>query len=114
MEMRVRSLSRRVEGGWEVSDEKPRVLNIKDYGNSMDTAHPNSVYVARPTKWGNPFIIGRDGTRSGVIDHYRFRLMSNPVLLAEVRKELRGKNLVCFCAPLSCHADILLEVANND
>ena len=29
-----------------------------------------------------------------------------------IRKELKGKDLVCWCAPKSCHADILLEIAN--
>jgi hypothetical protein len=35
-------------------------------------------------------------------------------LLKAVKKELRGKDLVCWCAPLECHADILLKIANED
>jgi len=25
------------------------------------------VYIGRPSKWGNPFVIGRDGSRADVI-----------------------------------------------
>ena len=32
---------------------------------------PNTVYVGRPTKWGNPFKIGVDGNRQKVIRKYR-------------------------------------------
>lgn len=32
---------------------------------------PYNVYIGRPSKWGNPFIIGRDGTREEVIDNYK-------------------------------------------
>lgn len=86
----------------------PRVLNIKDFGGQFP---PGAVYVARPTKWGNRFIIGKHGTRAEVIAKYREWLFATPDLLAQVC-ELRRLDLVCFCAPLSCHADILLELAN--
>lgn len=33
----------------------------------------------------------------------------------DVWKHLRGRDLMCWCAPdLPCHADILLTIANND
>jgi hypothetical protein len=73
---------------------------------------PGSVYVGRPTKWGNPFVIGKDGTREEVIAKYReYALAKGLDKLA--REELRGKNLSCWCAPLPCHADVLLEWANE-
>jgi Domain of unknown function (DUF4326) len=73
------------------------------------------VYIGRPSKWGNPFVIGRDGTRSEVIEMYRTWLYLEPrtKLREEARRELRGKRLGCFCAPLACHGDILLELANG-
>ncbi len=83
----------------------PKVLNKK--------VSDDGVYIGRPSKWGNPFVIGKDGTRSEVIQKYRKWLNSNPDLRADAKKELRGKNLVCFCAPLACHGDILLQVANE-
>ena len=34
--------------------------------------------------------------------------------LEEIRRDLRGKNLACFCAlDQPCHADVLLELANT-
>jgi hypothetical protein len=74
---------------------------------------PNSVYVGRPSKWGNPFRIGVHGDRSTVIERYRAWLLANPSLRRAVRRELAGKDLVCWCAPLACHADVLMEVANE-
>lgn len=71
------------------------------------------VYVGRPSKFGNPFSIGKDGTRSEVIAKFREYLNKNIVLMAQIKKELRGKILGCWCAPLPCHADILAEVAND-
>lgn len=82
----------------------PRVLNKR-----TDAIPKGAVYVGRPTKWGNPYVIGKDGGRERVIARYRMWL--------EVTRldpsELRGKDLVCWCAPESCHADVLLELANE-
>jgi len=88
----------------------PKVLNKK-----TDNVPPDAVYVGRPSKWGNPFIIGWDGTREEVIAKYVEYLMGTEHttgLLLDIH-ELKGKDLVCFCAPLPCHADILLELANK-
>lgn len=87
---------------------------------------PNTVYVGRPTKWGNPYRFG---------DAVMFRRGINTVLTrreglvrafreyAERWREcdehfadiLHGKNLACWC-PLDqpCHADVLLEIANSE
>lgn len=71
------------------------------------------VFVGRPSKYGNPFVIGVDGSRSQVIRKYRDWFFSNHALMKEARQELEGKNLVCYCAPEDCHADILLEFVNS-
>jgi hypothetical protein len=84
------------------------------YNKAKRDAPVGSVYVGRPTIWGNMFHIGRDGSREEVCRRYREWLMKQPTLVARARKELRGKNLVCWCAPLGCHADILLEIANAE
>ena len=79
-----------------------RVLNKR-----TDVISPDAVYVGRPSKWGNPFRLdGADGyriliARRIVFDPYHMNL-----------SELRGKDLVCWGAPLPCHADVLLELAN--
>lgn len=71
-----------------------------------------SVYVGRPTVWGNPFEIGRDGNREEVIAKYRALIEEHSWMIERAQRDLRGKHLVCWCAPLPCHADVLLEIAN--
>ncbi len=66
----------------------------------------NTVRVDRHTKWGNPFVIGRDGDRDEVIALYRTYLWNNPELMGALN-ELKGKDLACWCAPRKCHADVL-------
>lgn len=85
----------------------PKVLNKK-----RDGVPEGAVYIGRPSKWGNPFVIGADGTREQVIDLYREYLVRSPSLAAQVG-ELRGKDLVCWCAPQACHGDVLLDLANR-
>lgn len=75
----------------------------------------DAIYVGRPTKWGNPFPLdpkqkGKD--REKIIAMYRAYLETNPELIEAAKKELKGKDLVCWCAPKLCHADVLLEIAN--
>lgn len=70
------------------------------------------VYIGRPSKWGNPFEIGRDGTRAQVIARYERWLRSHPELLAEL-DELAGKTLGCWCAPRACHGDLLARLADE-
>ena len=86
----------------------PCVLNARIIGRGP---HPNRVYIGRPSKWGNPFVIGRDGTRWDVIEKYGLWLAQQPHLLASL-DELKGKDLVCWCAPDWCHGHILVELAN--
>lgn len=65
----------------------------------------------RASAWGNPFVIGRDGTREAVLLKYRAWLLGNRQL-CEKLPELKGKVLGCWCAPETCHGDILSELAN--
>lgn len=74
---------------------------------------PFDVYVGRPGPWGNPFRIGRDGDRAEVIRKYERWIRARPELVARARRELRGKVLGCFCAPLPCHGDVLLRIAGR-
>ena len=85
-----------------------KVLNRR--GTAWQGVPRGAVYVGRPSKWGNPFVIGPDGDRRAVVAKYRLWLAAQPRLLADLR-ELRGKDLVCWCAPEACHADVLLELA---
>jgi hypothetical protein len=62
--------------------------------------------------WGNPYRVGRDGTRKDVIAQYRAYVLSRPDLLVRL-PELRGKRLRCWCKPQACHADVLAELAEG-
>jgi hypothetical protein len=73
---------------------------------------PHDVYIGRPSKWGNPFAIGRDGTREQVIARYERWLLEQPELLAAL-PELAGKTLGCWCAPRACHGDVLARLARQ-
>lgn len=82
------------------------------------------VYVGRPTKWGNPFKVGEKGipTREVAVAMYKEwigeggkNIKQQRPTMEEIKKELAGKNLSCWC-PLDgpCHANILLRIANGD
>lgn len=79
-----------------------------------DAAAPaDAVFVGRPTKWGNPFTIGLHTREEAVARHAQW-LDGNRQLIADAKRELRGKSLVCYCAPKACHATALMRVANED
>lgn len=73
---------------------------------------PYDVYIGRPSKWGNPFVIGKDGTREQVLNKYRKWLIDEPLLLAQL-PELRNKTLGCWCSPEHCHGNILAELVES-
>lgn len=91
----------------------------------------NTVYVGRPGKWGNPFqstsLPMNPERRDHYASMYRHAITEDcfccwpwetgivPHTPEEIRKELAGKNLACWC-PLDqpCHADVLLEIANKE
>jgi hypothetical protein len=67
------------------------------------------VYIGRPSKWGNPFIIGRDGDRNEVVRKYEAYIRANQSLINAL-PELRNKVLGCWCSPKSCHGDVLIKL----
>ncbi|MCH8142520.1 MAG: DUF4326 domain-containing protein [Proteobacteria bacterium] len=71
---------------------------------------PDDVYIGRPSKWGNPFTIGIDGERDKVIEAYREYAQA---FTHEELKELRNKTLVCWCKPLACHGDVLVDLVKE-
>ena len=83
---------------------------------------PNTVYVGRPSGWGNPYTItgyyenGHSGTltqaRKKCVDVFENEMSA--FYLERVKLLLAGKNLACWC-PLDqpCHADVLLKIANE-
>lgn len=76
---------------------------------------PNSMSVARPTRWGNPFKITDRCPRDQSIDAFeRYLLEMDPAKRQDFLAPLRGKNLGCWCKESErCHADVLLKWANS-
>lgn len=106
-----------------MNDTPRRIQRQRTKGWKMP---PNTIYVGRPTKYGNPYRVG-DGlceTPTDAIAYYRLWLIegtdyvnlnpSAPPDEEEIRRELHGKNLACWCSiDEPCHADVLLEIANQ-
>lgn len=69
-----------------------------------------AVYIGREGPYGNPFIVGRDGTREVVIKKFREWLLQRPELIEKMRRDLLGKNLYCYCKPKPCHGDVIIEL----
>lgn len=80
----------------------PRVLNKYVHG-----IPDGAVYCGRGSPYGNPFVIGRDGNRDDVCNKFEQQILPELDVSA-----LRGKDLVCFCAPKRCHCDAILLKAN--
>ena len=98
-----------------MSEKPKRIQRSRKKGWRMPEG---AVYVGRPTKWGNPHKVGYGVYQalSPAIAVRRYRMylrgFGTPIL-EEIRAELQGKDLMCWC-PLDqpCHADVLLEIAN--
>lgn len=97
-----------IRGFWKRVDAiggmMARVLNKR-----RDGQPPGAVYVGRPSKWGNPFVIGRDGLREEVIRRYE-QWLHESGMIAHVH-ELRGRDLVCWCVPEPWRGDVLMRLA---
>jgi hypothetical protein len=85
-----------------------------------------TVYVGRPTRWGNPYVIGasyRDPfipsgefviTRENCLELFEMYAKGKLAAAPTWLDPLRGKDLSCWCRLSSpCHADVLLRLANN-
>lgn len=91
-----------------------QVVNVKTDGELIEQARREGRFVPvhRPFLFGNPFVIGKDGTREEVIEKYRGYVLGSPELLEKLPL-LRGMVLGCYCAPLSCHAGVLVEMVKE-
>jgi hypothetical protein len=81
------------------------------------------ILIDRTTIWGNPFKIGKDGTRDEVIEKYQiwlegsdfkdFKQEERRMILDNI-SDLRGKTIGCWCKPKRCHGDVLASKANGE
>jgi hypothetical protein len=72
----------------------------------------NKAYSVPKSKWHNPYSVSTVGSRQAAIDGFRQYIEGRPSLLADLH-ELRGKTLVCWCAPKACHGDVLKELVES-
>lgn len=83
-------------------------FNLQEHSRTVNGLE--AVNCTRPGKWGNPFTVGNRGTADAVS---AFRGYIDQNFSPEDARELRGKNLACWCKPgAPCHADVLLDLAN--
>ena len=104
---------------------RPKYKNLEEW-----IKDENNVYIGRagivfinkerfPKKsspFCNIFKVGRNGTRDEVIEKYRvyiIRKIEDEPSLNNILKNMKGKNLGCWCHPEPCHGDILLELIND-
>jgi hypothetical protein len=74
---------------------------------------PGSVYVGRPTRYGNPFEVSEHG-REKAVELYRAWLVKQIEQGRIDLEPLKGKHLSCWCSlDVACHADVLCELANE-
>ncbi len=93
------------------TQDKPKttVVNVR--------SDPYDVCIMRPSILGNPFVIGRDGTREEVIEKFRayFKVrVHDDVIYCQAVGELRGKKIGCCCSPAVCHGDVYAEFLNGN
>ena len=87
-----------------------RVQRCRERGWRMPQG---AVYVGRPGRWGNPYLLTGHSPAEAVA-LYRAWLLERPDLLAAARAGLAGRSLACWCPPgTPCHADVLLDLANT-
>lgn len=68
------------------------------------------IYIGRPSKWGNPYVMGVHGTREEVIKKYEEYILHSQ-LIFDI-DELTSRILGCWCKPKPCHGDVLIRLAN--
>jgi hypothetical protein len=83
-----------------------KVLNIRTSGVLQ-----GAVSVMRPSVFGNPYVIGPDGDRAEVVRKFEIDFLERIRLDQSFRAAVLGLRgaaaLVCCCAPLKCHADVI-------
>ena len=90
--------------------KKTTVVHVRKY--TFDV-YIGRAYAEFPqSKWHNPYHIGKDGNREEVIRKFDRYLTLE--MVEEIKAELKGKVLGCWCKPDLCHGDILARIANNE
>lgn len=99
----------------KITKQTPQTTVVNIFKDSFD------VYVGRTglgftSEFGNPYRIGRDGSRAEVITKFKKYFLNKITLDKEFRQrvqELKSKKLGCFCTPRACHADVIADYLNQ-
>jgi hypothetical protein len=100
-------------------DREITVLNWKD--GARPQKEPKHVYVGRPSKYGNPYMVKGVSLGSVLIPGWsprdeairEFEVYARETLELEpdwLDPLLDAEALICHCAPLACHADVLVRL----
>jgi len=96
----------------KIQIQKTTIVNIKVTKNY-------DIYIGRPSIWGNPYshlantlAEYKVTTREEAITNYKKWILTNEDLLKKL-PELKDKVLGCYCKPLSCHGDVLIELLDK-
>lgn len=81
-----------------------KVVNLK--------TNKYTVYIGRPSIFGNPYTISKDGNREEVINLYRHYLRTNLKVLKAIYNLPKDAILGCFCKPKACHGDVIVNFYN--
>jgi len=85
--------------------KKTKLVNLRTYNKE------DYVLIDRTTIFGNPYRIGTHGNRDNVVTRYKryfYNRIKDPLFRKDV-ESLKGKVLACWCSPLSCHGDVIIE-----
>lgn len=91
------------------SPPRPKVLNRY----TITSAENPPVFIGRPSKWQNPFPISEELPRGQALKVFREWVLTQPQLIEDAKRELKGRNLLCTCSPYACHGDFWLNLANG-
>ena len=81
--------------------------------NIKNTTPEDAILVDRRTSWGNPFIMKTENDRNYVCDQFELYALKRLIQEPDWLIPLRGKSLICWCAPRRCHAETLMRLANK-
>jgi len=95
------------------------VINIKN-APSQWSVNPDYVYIGRKRpgfigEWGNPFVLRAGFNREAILRKYKewFYSPENSYLRDSAYHSLHDKILVCYCKPLACHGDVIVDYIDN-
>jgi len=99
-----------VKNGFTVIANAGRDFNLIAWAESEGLA----MRIDRGTKFGNPFILDKDGDRDFVCDAFEESYLPKKAFIKQDASKLRGKVLICHCYPERCHGEALVRLSQED